>query len=300
MNVGSIPVLSVSGKSLPEAWEQSLIKLWDAQGRVRTQYDRRDEHGEFIDPPSIDCTMLVVVEDPDSDPRFHRCFPGGPADLQEYRMEVLGGIKDHWVDLKDKAKWQYTYHERLRKYDIVSSLSGGTGFRTDQIQKMIEQLAKDFYTRRAQAITWQPWKDQDSADPPCLQRVWCRIIENHGELYLNMDVNFRSRDAYKAAFMNMDALIELQKVIAAGVSGRLGGRPVMLGRYMDVSDSYHIYGKDIAMFVREFLPPLSNRSFYDDVEPLLSRTASAADWAEMMAEAVPEILEKVRRKDAGE
>lgn len=295
---GNIPVLQVEGRSLPEAWERALLSLWQNGCRVRTQYDRKGSGGEFIDPPSVDATMMVTVLEPDSEPRFHKCFPGGPADLQEYRMEVLKGIKDHWVDLHDKAKWQYTYHERLTKYDIKSG-SGGTGMRRDQIAKVIEQLAEIPYSRRIQAITWQPWHDQDSSDPPCLQRLWFRILEDDdGTWRLNMNVSFRSRDGYMAAFMNMDAFIELMRGVAAAV-GLRAGRPVGLGRYCDVSDSFHIYGKDIERFEREFLVPTGSRVFYDE-DPTRSRTARTEDWSEMMLEAISEIHEKIRRKDAGE
>ena len=62
-----------------------------------------------------------------------------------------------------------------------------------------------------------------------------------GELSLNMNTHWRSRDLYKAWFMNVYALTDLQKVIAEAVAGRIG-EPVQVGRYVDISDSLHIYG----------------------------------------------------------
>ncbi len=288
----SIPVLSVRGGSLPRAWENALLVLWNEGCRIRTQYDRKDDSGAFIDPPSIDATMIVVVEDPAAEPRFHRCFPGGPADLQEYRMEVVDGVKDHWVDHKDKRKWQYTYHERLTAYDIVDG-PGGSGLRRNQIENVIDQLVKTPYSRRIQAITWQPWIDQTCDDPPCLQRMWFRIIEDEaGVWWLNMDVDFRSRDAFKASFMNMDAFICWMSIIAHEVGYR-AHREVRLGRYCDKSDSFHIYGKDIAEFERLFLAGIENRTFSE-------RTYTTEDIGGMMAESIPEILEKIRVKDAAD
>lgn len=311
---GSIPVLAVTGRNLPEAWERSLLLLANEGAEIRTEYDRKDESGNFIDPPSRDCKMVLVVQNPVAEPRIHKCFPGGPADLQEYRMEVLQGIKDHWVDLNDKAKWQYTYHGRLRKYqapgvqditELIRDLkdgdstfirSGRYGPPIDQIQRMIEHLAKSPYTRRCQAITWQPWEDMDSSDPPCLQRIWCRILFDHdGEWWLNMDVDFRSRDAYKAAFMNMDAFILLMEYIAQEV-GVLAGKRVHIGRYTDTSNSYHIYGKDLEQFEREFMAPMKKRDFYNE-DPSKSRTANFMDWVPMLTEAIPAIEEKIRKKD---
>ena len=41
--------------------------------------------------------------------------------------------------------------------------------------------------------------------------------------------------------MNVYALTDLQRLIAEGISKKLA-RPVRLGRYVDISDSLHIYG----------------------------------------------------------
>ncbi len=53
----------------------------------------------------------------------------------------------------------------------------------DQIQYIIDSLTKAEYTRRAQAITWMPTADIHTEDPPCLQRIWCRLVEDEsGEI----------------------------------------------------------------------------------------------------------------------
>jgi thymidylate synthase len=41
-----------------------------------------------------------------------------------------------------------------------------------------------------------------------------------GELVLNMNAHWRSRDAYKAAFMNIFAFVQLQQRIAARISSQ--------------------------------------------------------------------------------
>jgi len=58
---------------------------------------------------------------------------------------------------------------------------------------------------------------------------------------LNMNTHWRSRDLYKAWFMNVYALTDLQKTIAEKISAKTG-RPVSVGRYVDITDSLHIYG----------------------------------------------------------
>ena len=216
---------------------------------------------------------------------IHRDMPGGFEDLQEYVMEVCDGIKDHWVrdtdDVSD-TRWEYTYHQRLFKYD-VPSLAGVI----DQIEVMCQQLAQTGFTRRAQAITWKVWEDLHCYDPACLQSVWCRIIEQEGVPRLSMNVRFRSNDAYKAAFMNMFALVRLQQRIADRVT-QLSGRQVELGRYCHVADSYHIYGSNMAEFRARFLGAMENRDF-------AGRTIRYADVQDLMEEARPLILAKVQQ-----
>ncbi len=149
------------------------------------------------------------------------------------------------------------------------------------------QLAKTPYTRRAQAITWKTWEDNSCYDPACLQSVWCRIIEEGGRSWLSMNVRFRSNDAYKAAFMNMFALVRLQQKIAARVA-ELSGIPIALGRYCHMADSYHIYGSNLAEFEGRFLGALSKRLFEQ-------RTMRYEDVREVMEAARPSILEKARK-----
>ncbi len=56
-----------------------------------------------------------------------------------------------------------------------------------------------------------------------------------------MNTHWRSRDLYKAWFMNVFALTDVQARLAGRLAERLGA-PVAPGRYVDVSDSLHIYG----------------------------------------------------------
>jgi thymidylate synthase len=276
-----IPVLHVEGDCIARAWEQSLIALHQHGCSIKTEYDKPD------DPPSKDATMILTVTDPLSEPMIHRDFPGGPVELQEYVMEVCEGIKDHLVrDPNDPhdTRWEYTYHQRLFCYTVPT-------FKPfDQIEALCQKLARTPHSRRAQAITWKVWEDNDCYDPACLQSIWCRLLEQDGQWVLSMNVRFRSNDAYKAAFMNIFALVHLQQRIAARI-GQLLGRPVSVGRYLHMADSYHIYGAYFREFEGRFLGALQKRSFEQ-------RTLRYADIRPMMEEARPMILEKVRRMSA--
>ncbi|NQT96858.1 MAG: hypothetical protein HQ562_03865 [Candidatus Marinimicrobia bacterium] len=279
---GNIPVLQVKGSCLAEAWERSVIAAYREGCDIKTEYDKPD------DPPSKDCSITIVVEDPLAEPLIHRDMPGGLEDLQEYVMEVLDGIKDHWVrdpDDKDDTRWEYTYHQRLFNYSVP-----GSGTLYDQIEIVAEKLAKVPYTRRAQAVTWKVWEDNTCYDPACLQSIWCRmLLGNDDTWFLNTNVRFRSNDAYKAAFMNMFALIMLQKKIAGRIT-KLSGRKVIPGRYVHQADSYHIYGSYIDEFEQRFLRMYDERPFED-------RTYRYEDMKFIMDEAIPGILNKVAQMD---
>jgi thymidylate synthase len=226
-----IPVIAIDADCLPEAWEKAVVAVWDRGLQIKTQYDKPG------DPPSRDATVIVTVREPFREPRIHKNFPGGPAELEAYRQEVVDGIHDHWID-PAAGKWTYTYHRRLFAYLPAGCGAGAV----DQVRYIVGCLSRAPYSRRAQAITWMPATDPGTDDPPCLQRIWCRLLEDSGRLCLHMNTHWRSRDLYRAWFMNVYALTDLQRVIAERISGELR-RPVDVGPYVDISDSLHIYGR---------------------------------------------------------
>ena len=242
-----IPVLKIEGETLPEVWEKAVITTWRDGLDIKTEYDKPG------DPASKDSTMIMVVNDPMKEPRIHRAFPGGLEDLEVYRQEVVAGIHDHWIN-PEEGKWTYTYHQRL------AAFPGSLGAKVDQIGYIIDKLSETPYSRRAQGITWDPRTDPITDDPPCLQRIWCRLVKLDEKRYsLNMNTHWRSRDAYKASFMNIFALTDLQRMIAEEIAKRLG-REVKVGRYVDISDSFHIYGSYFADF-NNFLKRVGERPF---------------------------------------
>ena len=199
-------------------------------------------------------------------------------------MEVCEGIKDHLVrDPEDPSdtRWEYTYHQRLFSYTLPGTRP------SDQIEAMCRKLAEVPFTRRAQALTWKVWEDNDCYDPPCLQSLWARLTEaGDDEWALSLNVRFRSNDAYKAAFMNIFALVHLQKKMAERISD-LSGRRIRVGRYCHMADSYHIYGSNFREFETRFLGAIRKRTFEQ-------RTMEYESVREMMEEGRPAILKKAR------
>jgi thymidylate synthase len=259
----NIPVIAITRKTLAEAYEAALTAVYEQGTRFKTQYDKPE------DPESMDCTMNITIEEPETDPMIHMAFPGGIDDLKEYVME-LKGHKDHWtknMNIEEDTRWEYTYHGRMQNYGVWKELIDGrsqeTGpFKVDQVQSVIDKLSNQPFTRQAQMITWMPNIDLDCYDPPCLQSLWYRILEDEEGIYwLNCNIRFRSNDAWGANFMNMFGFVQFNKeIIAAGVAERTG-RIVKLGRLNWQADSFHIYGKDIKTAKERMFDRLDNMSF---------------------------------------
>ena len=291
----NIPVLHVTGQSLAEAYEKALCALHENGTRFRTQYDKPG------DPASLDSTMNITVMDPLAAPMIHKAFPGGIEDLREYVME-LQGAKDHWVkNMNDTAdtRWEYTYHGRLAKYGAwkelrdYESVEAGY-FKVNQVEAVINKLVKQPFTRQAQMITWMPNMDLDCYDPPCLQSLWYRILEDQdGVWWLNCNIRFRSNDAWGANFMNMFGFVLFNRDVIAAEVSRRAGKTVKLGRLNWQADSFHIYGKDIAAARQRLFDRIKSQPFEDRVYHFTDEMIQ-----EIYTEAEATVREKIREFDA--
>jgi len=238
-----LPQLVAEGEVLPEAWEKSLLLL--SENGVKS---KKESYTNVSGVDEIlECSMKMIVNHPLQEPTIHRGCDG-LMELEEYVDEVLKGTKDSYIG----AYWDYTYHQRLFGYES-SPME-----KTDQVASIVRKLSEISFSNRAQAITWIPSKDSLAGSPPCLQRVWCKVVDGK---FLEMHTSWRSRDAFNAAFMNMYALTRLQEVIADRLA-------VKVGRYVDDSDSYHVYDRNFKQLER-FVATVKS-----------SRTSGRSAWAD--------------------
>jgi thymidylate synthase len=199
--------LSAFGRTLPEAYHNALNMLW---------HDGMEVPCPDYNTNQREVSMTMVIAEPLMEPMISKLFIGGPADLEQYRQEMLDGILDFEVE---RGNWEYTYHQRIAK----------------QIPLIIAELKRNPDTRRAVISTRE--KDDFKLDsPPCLQNIQYFIRDGK----LNCKVLFRSNDAPRAAFMNAFALIMLQKRIADEVA-------VPVGPYTHRANSFHVYEETYPM-----------------------------------------------------
>jgi thymidylate synthase len=269
----SLPVVQIVAENLPEGWERAVLETWQRGAQIATQYDREG------DPPSRDVSLFLAVADPFAEPRIHRAMPGGFDDLEVYRQEVVDGIHDHWI-APEEGKWQYSYHERIAAFTVP-----GESAAVDQLAYVVKALCAAPHTRRAQCVLWKPWADAQCDHPACLQRLWFRIFDDR----LLLAAHMRSNDAFKAAYMNMYAFTDLQRVVAEAVSQQLG-REIKVGQYNHVVDSFHIYGSYFEEF-EGFLKTVESRSFEQ-------RTYRTADVQILIDEAREKIAAALEREKA--
>ncbi|MFW6139542.1 MAG: hypothetical protein ACOC7U_10285, partial [Spirochaetota bacterium] len=148
-------------------------------------------------------------------------------------------------------------------------------------------------TRQAQIITWMPNVDLDCYDPPCLQSLFYRILEDEeGTWHLNCNVRFRSNDAWGASFMNMFGVVHFNREVIAEKIKAITKKKVELGRMNWHADSYHIYGKDLNDFKKRFVNNL-DRPFesrvYNFFDPMIQ---------EIYQEAEKKVKQKIKNYDS--
>ncbi len=245
---GRLPTLHVVADSIPRAFYRAMKSVWENGLRIRTEYDRKDSEGNYIDPESRDARVLIEITNPLKEPRFPAI---SFSERGKYLAEMMG-VKNNLIlslDVLRKkieegeefeaTEWPYHYSQRLREYPLSN------GRTLDQIALALERVAKTPYTRRAVASTALPEIDtRMKADLPCLREIQLRGIEGDGGvIYLNMTTSWRSRDLFKAWADNVIGVTFWQKLWADELSEMMG-REVRVGSYADFSMSLHIYGQD--------------------------------------------------------
>jgi len=293
-----MPTMHLCRRTLPEAWEDGIMALLGLGQEIHTHYDPKDRGGRFSSFPSLEATVMLHIEEPFGEPRFHKHYLGGWMGFGDYKAEIEG-VKDGWMiqpadvaramregrfnDVRGDERWNYTYSQRLRAYPYFD-LHGE--LRTvNQLQSVVENLVRDPTSRSAQCVTWDPrWDHNDGQieghrwsqyHSPCLQRFWFRLQRDPDDkgYVLNVNGHWRSRDHLKAVPSNVFGITEgMHEEVRRALEKRLG-TSVQRGSYTDISDSLHLYGH----YFDPRLQGLDAESYLEDVfriasgEPIANR-----------------------------
>lgn len=235
---GKIPIIGIQADNLAEATHKAIIACHDFGARIETPKQREEMTLGY------DANMIIEVKNPDSDPKIY--FPGIHDDgrgIMQYILEVTHGIHNHWKKNTEHPEWWgYTYNERF----------------IDQLPFVFQRIKADWDSKKGrwgdgrgaisgrdyQFAIWRAGEDiiLEQQDPPCFQLGNIRfLLDNQGDLVMNYQTNWRSRDLLKAWNENNIAQIELMKLFKDKISNMLEV-PIKLGSYIDHSDSLHLYG----------------------------------------------------------
>ncbi|MDD1719219.1 MAG: thymidylate synthase [Methanoregulaceae archaeon] len=179
-------------------------------------------------------TIAIRVENPFTAPMVSPASRFQMRFMEEYARSLLHG---------SDSVFEYDYHGRLFNWG-ERLIGGGEDLHIDQIEYIIQKLREAPLSRRAMAITWNPFIDERLNECPCLQLLQCNIREGK----LHMKVVFRSNDMLTASGANMFALVHLQKLIADRLN-------IPCGSYTHIALVPHIYYRrdvtDIPPFCHE-------------------------------------------------
>lgn len=200
----------IEGKTIAETWVKIIHRI-KKTGIIRpTSYDGTWQ--ELID------LMAIVTDEPDDfyfpEPNY---LPIDRRFLSEYISQILD-------DATSQEGVKYTYGQRLRSW-----------FGKDQIEDVINKLARDINSARAVMSLWDINKDDDN-NPPCLNHIWVRVMDNE----LSLTATFRSNDMFSAWPANAMGLRGLQKYIYNALVSRVDCQ-LKMGALIIVSQSAHIY-----------------------------------------------------------
>ena len=137
--------------------------------------------------------------------QLHNKFPTKEQHLTEY-------VKQFTSDF-DASVFEYTYFDRLVNYPVTERYYAEfSNSYINQLENISHELRQG--SRRNQALTWIPSEDQRSVEPPCLQRIWIRVLEEPDYEFgikkkgmVEAHLSWRSRDLFSAWMSNLVAVI---------------------------------------------------------------------------------------------
>jgi len=266
-NDRNLPSIHIVRRTIPEVWEDTTMALMAVGKEIHTHYDPMSKDGKYESFPSLEATVMMHIEEPFGEPRFHKHYLGGWMGFGDYKAEIEG-VKDGWMispadvaekmregkfdEVKGDERWNYTYSQRLRAYPYFDF--NGKLKTANQLDSVVTNLVREASSRSAQCITWDPRWDHndgqmegfkwDDYHSPCLQRFWFRLqkLEEKEGYVLNVNGHWRSRDHLKAVPSNIFGVTEgMHEEVRRKLEKAMGVK-VERGSYTDINDSLHLYG----------------------------------------------------------
>jgi thymidylate synthase len=205
----------IRDKNLVNVWLKVIDKIL-RYGSVRlTDYGNNQKELQYV---------TWVIENENIDSIKIPDWPVNVLDACGFSHQKIDEYKNSLLNSELPAETSYTYGYRLRNYQQ----------KVDQVNELVRLLKESIVTRRAFATTFIPPEDLFKTSPPCLTSIQVMADVNQK---INMFVNFRSHDMFKAALSNATALLNLQKYISIQAGYHIG-------KLVITSVSAHIYEEE--------------------------------------------------------
>ncbi len=240
----------IEGKTIAETWVKILHRIRNSGTSRPTAYDSLWQ--EVIN------LTTIITDEPEAG-----YYPDYLPVSREFTDNYIGQIL---ADALHRDGVKYTYGQRLRSH-----------FGVDQISQVIGTLRENHDSARAVMSLWDVADGASAASPPCLNHIWCRIVDEQ----LTLTATFRSNDMFAAWIANAIGLRALQNHIAAAVG-------VPMGRLMTISQSAHIYDDcwdNADKVIAEHYAPICKQQDYAD--PAGSFVITISDGAVIVEHITP-------------
>lgn len=212
-------------KSFSQSWENAVRFCMKEGMIISTEYG----------PNSKDMCSTIILTGPAiqniKNRALHSKFPTKDQHLREYILEFTSEF--------DHSKFEYTYYDRFTDYPISDGKN--LHFSINQLNNLKANLKNN---RRLQAITWVPGIDIGSEHPPCLQRLWIRVLQEpdmdnyiYSKGMVEIHFIWRSRDLYGAWMSNLVGLVLM-------VYNEILGDDYEIIKIVDFTNAMHIYETD--------------------------------------------------------
>lgn len=216
----------IKSQDFHDAWSRAIYFVLE-HGTPITFGDSKDPKSALDSCQLIELTGNALEQIKDGWVPIDFNFSG--KRLQEYCGKFT---REHLVEynsMPEDTRATYIYFDRIANYHGV-----------DQCKIMKEELQAQIdsgiVSNRTRAITWMPEKDATSTEPPCLQSLQIRYVDDG---LVDLHLSWRSRDLAKALPANLVAISDmLYREVLDPCNCKIA-------RIVDFSDSLHIYDADI-------------------------------------------------------
>jgi len=171
------------------------------------------EDGE--DVLTLDTPLTLCIDSPTQRTVFP--YGMGMSSAAVYAYQILNPVRNY-----DKTtSFSYTYGGRLRDFEGV-----------DQLSVLIDRLTASKSSRRAVVSFYNPVKDGDSDEIPCMNHLQMRLVNRDGFDYLDCYVVFRSHDILSAWFFNVYGIIAIMEKVRSKLPSSPGmGKLYVTSKY---------------------------------------------------------------------